>query len=145
MKIRMLVVTGIVCLAIGLAAAAEQPSAPQRMPERTSLARPGAVDREAAFRDMLAGRAQAHAEVMKELVDLKKLAEEENATKTAEAIQAMIDKKDGEYKKSVEQFERQRRERAEQLQKRLSERQTSREPAQPAEPAQPEKKDKKDK
>lgn len=138
MKIRMLVVTGIVCLATGFAAAAEQPSsAPRRMPERRAAARPGTVDREAAFRDMLSGRAQAHAEVIKELTDLKKLAEEENATKTAAAIQAMIDKKNDEYKKSVEQFERQRRERAEQLQKRLSERQGSREPAQPERPQRP--------
>jgi hypothetical protein len=132
MKIRMLAVTGIVCLATGLAAAAEQRSTPRPMPERrATTARPGTVDREAAFRDMLAGRAQAHAEAMKELVDLKKLAEEENATKTAEAIQAMIDKKDAEYKKSVEQFERQRRERTEQLQQRLNERQGNREPAKP--------------
>jgi len=127
MKIRMLVVTGMVCLAATLAAAAaEQSDTTRQAPERRA-ARPGATaDREAAFRDMLAGRADAHAAAMKELADLKKLAEEENATKTAAAIQAMIDKKNAEYNKSVEQFERQRRERAEQLQKRLSERRGSR-------------------
>jgi hypothetical protein len=53
-------------------------------------------------------RQQQHDEAIKELEELKKLAESENATKTAAAIQKMIDKQNEEYKKQTEESERRR-------------------------------------
>jgi hypothetical protein len=119
-----------VCFTAGLAAAAEQEkSGVTKQAEKGQIqidrrpAGQGVQNREEMYKEMLASRANVHAEAIKELTDLKALAEEEKATKTAAAIQAMIDKKNADYQKSVEQFEKQRQERADQLQKRLSERQ----------------------
>ncbi len=53
-------------------------------------------------------RQQQHDEAIKELEELKKLAESENATKTAAAIQKMIDKQNEEYKKQTEEADRRR-------------------------------------
>lgn len=53
-------------------------------------------------------RQQQHEEAVKELEELKKLAESENATKTAAAIQKMIDKQNEEYKKQTEEADRRR-------------------------------------
>ncbi|MBN2514176.1 MAG: hypothetical protein JXB18_14655 [Sedimentisphaerales bacterium] len=53
-------------------------------------------------------RQQLHDEAVKELEELKKLAESENATKTAAAIQKMIDKRNEEYKKQTEESDRRR-------------------------------------
>lgn len=53
-------------------------------------------------------RQQQHDEAVKELEDLKKIAESENATKTVAAIQKMIDKRNEEYKKQTEEADRRR-------------------------------------
>lgn len=55
-------------------------------------------------------RQQQHEEAVKELEDLKKIAESENATKTVAAIQKMIDKRNEEYKKQTEEADRRRAE-----------------------------------
>jgi hypothetical protein len=90
----------------------------QRMRRSTAAARERmTAGRERLYQQRLAQQADAHAAEIKELLDIKKLAEEENATKTAEAIQALIDKKNNEYKQQVEQVERARRERAERLER----------------------------
>jgi len=53
-------------------------------------------------------RQQQHDEAVKELEDLKKIAESENAAKTVAAIQKMIDKRNEEYKKQTEESDRRR-------------------------------------
>lgn len=90
----------------------------QRMRRSTAAARERMTGgREQMYQQRLAQQADAHAAEIKELMDIKKIAEEENATKTAEAIQALIDKKNNAYKQQVEQVERARRERAERLER----------------------------
>lgn len=74
--------------------------------------------REQMFRDRMAQQAEKHSAEIKQLMDIKKLAEEEKATKTAEAIQKLIDEKNAVYQKNIEQVERARRERAARLQQR---------------------------
>lgn len=55
-------------------------------------------------------RQQQHDEAVKELEDLKKIAESENAAKTVAAIQKMIDKRNEEFKKQTEEADRRRAE-----------------------------------
>lgn len=138
MKIRMMVLVGLAVAAAGIVMAAdEQKSAgsgqppKMQMPPRQEMGRRDMPNMEERLKEIQAGRAAAHQQGIDELVALKKLAEEENATKTAAAIQAMIDKKNEEYKKGVEQMERQRRQRTEQIQQRMSERQTQKPAEQP--------------
>ena len=90
-------------------------------PERSSLAgRPerGSVNREERYQQMLARRAEIHKQAIGELEEIKKIAQEENATRTVEAIQKMIDKKNAEYKKGIEEFTRMQKERADQIRQR---------------------------
>lgn len=76
----------------------------------------------------MAGQMAKHKEALAELETIKKIAEEEGAPRTVEAIQKMIDTKDNEFKQKLEQFERQRTTRLEQLQQRLTERRARRNP-----------------
>jgi len=71
-----------------------------------------------AYQEMLAKRRANHKQALAELEEIKKIAKEEGATRTAEAIQKMIDKKDAEFKQKMEQFEQQRRERSKRVQQR---------------------------
>lgn len=87
--------------------------------------------REQMFRDRMAQQAEKHSAEIKQLADIKKLAEEENATKTAEAIQKLIDEKNAVYQKNIEQVERARRERAARLQERAQQVQSQKQKAQP--------------
>lgn len=147
MKIRMMVAAVLMLASAGLAIGAEEEKSPaqgqrppvkMQAPDRREMGRREMPNMEERFREMQASRANLHQKAIDELLQLKKLAEEENAPKTAAAIQAMIDKRNEEYKKNTEQVERQRRERAEQLQQRMSERQTQMPAQQPAGGAQPE-------
>lgn len=92
-----------------------------KLAESRSRGRSG-QSREEMLKEMKTKRAKAHLAAMQELKDIKKLAEEEGATKTAEAIQKLIDKKDAEYKQEIQKFEQIRKQRSEQVQKRLQER-----------------------
>ncbi len=86
---------------------------------RVSPSRRGpSMDRQQAYQEMLAKRVDSHKQALAELEGIKKIAEEENATRTVEALQKMIDKKDAEFKQKMEQFERQRRERSKRVQQR---------------------------
>jgi hypothetical protein len=131
MKIRMMLLTGLMIATTGILMAADEPKSAdpaqgptmQQMPGRPDLGRRGMPSMEERLKEIQAGRAAAHQQVIDELLAIKKLAEEENAPKTAAAIQAIIDKKNEEYKKGIEQMERQRRQRTEQIQQRMSERQ----------------------
>lgn len=88
-----------------------------RQPGQASRRR-GPVDRSQMYREMLARRAEEHQKAIAELVAIKEIAEEEGATRTVEALQKMIDKKNAEYKKNAERFEMQRRQRADQIRQR---------------------------
>ncbi len=84
--------------------------------------------REQMIKDMQSRRNKVHQAALQELKDIKKLAEEEGATKTAEAIQKLIDKKDAEYKQEIQRFEQIRRQRAEMVQKRAKDRDAKKTP-----------------
>ncbi|HOK97128.1 MAG TPA: hypothetical protein PKW71_13500, partial [Anaerohalosphaeraceae bacterium] len=70
--------------------------------------------------DATARRMAEHRAQIAELEEIKKVAQEENASRTVEAIQKLIEKKDSQFKQSLEQFERQRRARLEQIQERTA-------------------------
>jgi gas vesicle protein len=92
-----------------------------KRPERSSLAgRPerGSVNREDRYQQMLSRRAEIHKQAIDELEEIKKIAQEENATRTVEALQKMIDKKNAEYKKDIEEFTRTQQKRADQIRQR---------------------------
>lgn len=128
MKIRMMLAVGLMLSITGLimAAEAEESSTegrPARMQAPTRAVRPTETPNlEERFNEQRASQANAHQQAINELAAIKKLAEGENATKTAAAIQAMIDKKNEEFKKTTEQLDRQRQERVQQLQQRMRER-----------------------
>ncbi|HOL32279.1 MAG TPA: hypothetical protein PK052_09890 [Anaerohalosphaeraceae bacterium] len=79
-----------------------------------------AADRELMYQDATARRMAEHRAQIAELEEIKKVAQEENASRTVEAIQKLIEKKDSQFKQSLEQFERQRRARLEQIQERTA-------------------------
>lgn len=79
----------------------------RQRPARPAAARTG-MDREAMYKEMVNRRMEVHQESLGELKAIKKIAEEENAPKTAEAIQKLIDKKDGEFKQELERLTQQR-------------------------------------
>ena len=84
-----------------------------------SAARRRTVDRQQMYQERAARQSEMHRASLKELEDIKKIAEEEGATRTVEAIQQLMDKKNAEFKKGIEQAERTRRERAAQMQERI--------------------------
>jgi len=148
----------VVGLFVGMAIAAEdgeqevkkvkkQDIVPSR---RDTQARPGmpvvmgrntvALDPQERQRQMLASRADIHKKAIDELEEIKKIAQEEGAVRTVEAVQKMIDKKNDEYKKGIEAFTRMQRERAEQIRQRTSDPdlkpEKTKEAASPREPVQ---------
>lgn len=97
-----------------------QQEAQRRPPALNPIGRGAAMpDRQQMYRERIAKLTEAHKASLKELEDIKKIAEEEGATKTAEAIQALIDKKDAEFKEKMQQSEQRRREGALQIQEKL--------------------------
>jgi len=92
-----------------------------KSPVRSPIAgRPvrGPVDPQQRYQQMLSKRAEIHKQGIDELEEIKKIAQEEGAARTVEAIQKMIDKKNAEYKKSIQGFTRMQRERADQIRQR---------------------------
>ena len=92
-----------------------------KRPGSQSLAgRPGrgSVNPQERYQQMLSRRAEIHKQAIDELEEIKKIAEEEGATRTVEAIQKMIEKKNTVYKEGIEKFTRMQRERAEQIRQR---------------------------
>lgn len=91
------------------------------------------------MQDSLERRKQEHQAIIKELEDIKKIAESENAAKTAEAIQKLIDSKEAAFKKQAEEVEKRREEmmkRMEQRRKEMGE--NPQRPRQPQQPKRPE-------
>jgi hypothetical protein len=90
--------------------------APQVSPGRRGDPR----NRQQAYQEMLEKREAAQKMAVAELEAIKKIAEEEGAKRTVEALGKMIDKKNAEFKQRMEQFESQRQERSKQLQQRTA-------------------------
>ena len=103
--------------------------APQVSPSRRGDPR----NRQQAYQEMLEKRGAIHKEAVAELEVIKKIAEDEGAKRTVEALQKMIDKKNAEFKQRMEQFETQRRERSKQLEQRTSGRPQRNRPAEAVE------------
>ncbi len=80
---------------------------------RTGFSRRDRASTEERFRQRQERQGTAHRAAIQELEAIKKLAEEEDAVKTAAAIQKMIDKKNAQYqevvKQDMERFQRARR------------------------------------
>ena len=66
-------------------------------------------DREKAYQEMLVKRMTPNKQTITDLEEVKKIAEEEGAVRTIEAIQKMIEKKQAEVKELTDRFDRQRR------------------------------------
>lgn len=168
-----LAILGIFLLVIGFAVAAEEgagrprpetqarpaerrPTAPlpltEEQPEGAQApARPGmrrgpiSPDQPGeAYNRVVAQRSQEHVERIKELEEIKKIAQEENATKTVAAIDALIAKKQAEYQKAQAEEAQRRDEFRQRIQERMENRgqapartrtprpETQRQPARPA-------------
>lgn len=80
------------------------------------------VDPEQRFLEQISLQSKEHIELINELTEIKKLAEEEGAEKTAEAIQKLIDKRNEEHRRQVQEMHRRRLD----LQKRIQERMKTR-------------------
>ena len=78
----------------------------------------GPLDPQQRRLEMLKRQAEVHKQAIGELEEIKKIAQEEDAVRTVEAIQKMIDKKNEEHKKRIESLNRTQQDRAEQIRKR---------------------------
>ncbi|MHC4782812.1 MAG: hypothetical protein ACYTE0_07130 [Planctomycetota bacterium] len=120
------------------------PAVSRQRPEGAPRVSPGRRgdprSRQQAYQEMLEKRGAAHKKAIAELEAIKKIAEDEDAKRTVEALQKMIDKKSAEFKQRMEQFESQRRERSKQLQQRTNGRPQRNRPAEKAEEKSPEEK-----
>ena len=95
------------------------PQVQRRDPRANPVSRTGSrADRSQMMRERMQKQMEMHQAALKELEDIKKIAEEEGATKTAKALQKLIDKKDTAFKERLQQFEKARRERALRLQEK---------------------------
>ncbi len=81
----------------------------------------GPAGMQQAYEEMQKRREEEHKKAIAELEEIKKIAESEKATKTVEALQKMIDKKNADFKKSTEDMEKRRTERMEQVRQRQQE------------------------
>ena len=96
----------------------------QRMP------RGGNIDRESMFKEQLERRRGEHDAAVGELKAILRSAEEENATKTAEMLRKLIEKKENDFKKVQEQMEERRKRMEEMMKQREEEMKKRREGAQ---------------
>ncbi len=98
------------------------PSLREKMPAgRIRQETPG--DPEAAFRNRLHSQVEVHQELIRELTEIKKIAEEEGAEKTSEALQKLIDQRNETHRQRMLETQRRRLE----AQKRIQERMKARE------------------
>ena len=132
--ITLLLVTGLIA---GLAFAAEDGEkqtnrikkdevVPAKKGSETRPGRPTAMDRyrqsstdrQERYRQAMNQRAERHRQEVAEIEAIKKIAEEEGATRTVQAIQKMIDKKNAAYKEGIERYNRMRQGHSEQIRQR---------------------------
>lgn len=98
-----------------------EPPVPQRIPG--GLVRPdSSMSPQEGYRGQVMSQEMLHMELIKELTEIKKIADEEGAVKTSEAIQKLIDKRNLEYRQSIQAREKRRLE----MQKRIEERMKAR-------------------
>jgi len=117
---------------VGVSASGERKAdVPRISPDRQRTS----MDRRQAYQERLAKQMAGHRQALAELEAIKKIAEDEGATRTVEAIQRMIDKKDAKFKQKMEQFEHQRHERSKRLQQRTAEKSARKKPVEISEGA----------
>ncbi|HRU14956.1 MAG TPA: hypothetical protein P5017_04475 [Anaerohalosphaeraceae bacterium] len=99
------------------------------LPRRVSMSEPNSPAPRASQRvlgqegrDPMAALEARHQELTAELTTILNLAREENAVKTAEAIQKLIDKQNAEYQKNLKLLQERQAEMQRRLQQRLKER-----------------------
>lgn len=90
------------------------PNAPLRRPQVQESMQPGT--------DPFLLLEARHQELTAELTAILKIAQEENAVKTAEALQKLIDKRQEEYKQNLERMQQRRAEMQRRIEQRLRER-----------------------
>ncbi|MEJ5258795.1 MAG: hypothetical protein WHS88_01240 [Anaerohalosphaeraceae bacterium] len=90
------------------------------------IPRPTIRERVQADAAPLAAIEARHQELIAELTAVLKLAQEENALKTAEAVQKLIDKHNAEYKRNLELIQQRRAEIQRRAEQRIRERESSR-------------------
>lgn len=115
----------LACLAAGLALAAEEgrnntvPARGESSQGVTGVSVPRTPNRTATrdqvYQQRLSRQAELHQAEVSKLTAIKKIAEEENAARTVEAIQKLIDQKNAEYKESLASLSTQRAERTGQV------------------------------
>jgi hypothetical protein len=129
--------------------AADEQAAKEQTPQSTSRgpaaqmrgrgpAMSGAGGMQQAYQELLKKRTAEHQKGIAELEEIKKIAESEKAKKTAEALQKMIDQKNAEFKKSMEDAEKQRTEtmeRIKQHQKEMAAKKAENQPVKPEDKA----------
>ena len=93
-------------------AATSGPQRPARIPAATGDAARGTMNREGMYKEMMARRMEVHRAEMAKIEAIIKIAEEEKATKTVEALKALIAEKDKEVKDQIQQTELRRQERS---------------------------------
>ena len=107
-----------------------EPPTPRTRGASGDSSRPPAMDRPVPVRRtenrgrarMLAPEA-AHQELIQELMEIKKLAEEEGATKTVEAIETLIKKRQDQYSQTIQEAQKRRLEMQRRIQERMKQRQ----------------------
>ena len=97
------------------------PSLLRRGPEGRERPVPS-KSREELYRERMLSQGMTHKELIEELVEIKKIADEEGASKTAEAIQKLIDKREQQYKQRTEEMQKRRLEMQKRIQERMKER-----------------------
>jgi len=91
----------------------------QDLSTRSVTARGVRMDRNQMMRERMKKQVEVHQAALKELEDIKKIAEEEGATKTVAALQKLIDEKDAKFKEDLQKIEKARREREKKLKEKV--------------------------
>jgi hypothetical protein len=100
--------------------ATKAPGLPMREQMRgRGPAMPGPGGMQQAYEEFTKKREEEHKKAIAELEEIRKIAESEKATKTVAALQKMIDNKNAEFKKNMEEAEKKRAE----MQQRMEQRQ----------------------
>jgi hypothetical protein len=133
--IGVMVVVMLTCAVVWAADQATQ-QAPVKSPAAQMRGRgpgmPGPGGMQQAYDEMVKKREAEHQKGIAELEEIKKIAASEKATKTVEALQKMIDKRNADFKKSVEEAEKKRAEMQERIKQHQQQMATQNAETQPA-------------
>lgn len=107
----------IAVAAVAIAAEEAKPETP-KAPAAPAMERPvagegmrGPMSRENVYKQMVARRLEIHKAEIAKIEAIVKIAEEENAPKTVEALKALIAEKDKEFQSQIQQTEQRRQDR----------------------------------